>query len=214
MRSSFFAQNIGLKVASFFLAAALWFFVILSGRSGTVIDVPIMYMNLPPDLEVVDFPKAISVNIEGQERMLQNLRPHEVTAIVDLSNAKTGRSFLTLGRDNIRLPKTIEIMSIDPQTISLTIEQQLKKTVSVQPAIVGLPKQGFVVLGMEVAPDAVVIEGPRSIVSNIYNVKTEPIDITGLNRDLRYTAKINLTNPNLKAEIQRVAVDISVKKIK
>ncbi|RJQ54803.1 MAG: YbbR-like domain-containing protein [Nitrospiraceae bacterium] len=214
MKKDFLSRNIGLKLASLVLAVTLWFFVILSGRSGTVVEIPVMYVNVPQGLEVTDFPKTLSINVEGQERILKNLKRDEISAVVDLRDAKTGRNFYSLTAENIRLPSTLEATNIDPQTISLTLEKQFKRTVSVQPAIEGLPERGYVILEIRVDPETLVLEGPRSIVSKVHNIKTEPIDISGLNRDLQYKAKLNLPNSGLRADVQKVDVTILVKQIK
>jgi YbbR domain-containing protein len=95
MKKTFLAKNLWLKLASFILAVALWFFVVLSGRLGIVMDIPIMYINVPRAYEVVDFPKTVSVSIEGQERLIRNLKQNEISAVIDLSNAKEGKSFYT-----------------------------------------------------------------------------------------------------------------------
>jgi len=213
MKKNILTKNIWLKLTSLVLAITLWFFVILSGRSGIILDVPLMYDNIPPGLEVVDFPKTVSIHVEGQEQILKNLKQNEISAVVDLQDAKTGRNFYTLTPENFNLPRTIEITNVDPQTIGLTIEKEFKKTVSVQPAIEGLPERGFVIMEIRVDPDILVLEGPRSIVSKIYSVKTESIDINGLNRDLLYKAKLNLPNSGLRANIQKVDVNILVRQI-
>jgi len=214
MKKNFLTKNIGLKIASLIMAIILWFFVILSGRSGIVIDIPVMYVNVPHEFEVTDFPKTVSINIEGQERLLKNLKQEEISAAVDLRDAKAGRNFYSLTQDNIKLPKTLEVINIDPQTISLTIEKQFKKIVSVHPAIEGLPERGFVILDIKVSPETLTLEGPRTIISKIDKVKTEPIDITGLNRNLIYKAKLNLPNSGVRTNVQKVDVNILVKQIR
>ncbi|MBI5740167.1 MAG: YbbR-like domain-containing protein [Nitrospirae bacterium] len=214
MRRDFLTKNIGLKIASLILAVTLWFFVILSGRSGIVIDIPVMYVNIPPELEVVDFPKTVRINVEGQERLLKGLKQDDISAEINLQDVKTGRNFYSLTSENIKLPRPLNVTNIEPQTISLTVEKQFSKSVFVQPAIEGLPERGYVIFEIRVEPETLVLEGPRSIVSKIQNVKTEPIDISGLNRDLRYKAKLNLPNPSLKTSVQKVDVHILVKQIK
>ena len=200
MKTDFLTKNIGLKLASLILAIALWFFVILSGRSGIFMDIPIMYINVPQEFEVVDFPKTVSVNIEGQERLIKNLKQNEINAVINLSDAKAGKSFYTLTHENIKRPQTLEITSIEPQTISITIEKLLRKTVSVQPAVVGVPEHGFVIVEIKVTPEEIVIEGPRNIISKINNIKTEPIDIAGLKHNLQYKVKLNMTNSSYKSD--------------
>ena len=214
MKKAFLRKNIWLKLASFILAIALWFFVVLSGRSGIFMDIPLMYINAPHEFEVVDFPKTLSVNIEGQERLIKSLKQNEINAVIDLSSAKEGKSFYTVTHENIKLPKTLEVTSIDPHIIGITIEKQLRKTVPVHPAVVGVPERGFVIIEIKVAPETVVIEGPKSIISKINNIKTEPIDIAGLNHSLQYKVKLNMSNSSVKTDEQKVDVNIFVNRIK
>jgi YbbR domain-containing protein len=84
----------------------------------------------------------------------------------------------------------------------------------VKPVIVGLLTEGFTVEAIETMPERVTIEGPKSVVNRIYMVKTEPIDVTGINKNIRYSIPLSLTNPDIKTDIQEVDVKIFVKKIR
>jgi len=214
MKKTFLAKNFWLKLASFILAIALWFFVVLSGRSGIFMDIPIMYINVPHSYEVVDFPKTVSVNVEGQERIIKNLNQNEISAVIDLSDAKEGKSFYTITSENIKLPNTLEVTSIEPHTIAIMIEKQLRKSVPVKPAIVGVPQHGFVIYEINVSPETVMIEGSKSVISKISNIKTEPIDITGINQTSQYKVKLNSLKSSLKTDEQKVDVNIIVNRIK
>jgi YbbR domain-containing protein len=177
-------------------------------------DIPVTFVNIPSKLEVFDSPDTISVEIKGQERILKNLKRNEVSAVIDLEDAKAGRAFFTLSKNNIRLPKTLVVTGIDPETISLKIENQLTKTVNVKPAITGLPEKGFVIADVKVVPEVVELEGPQSVISKIYTVKTEPLDINGINSDLNYRANLNVSDSNIRKNIEKVDVFISVEKIR
>ncbi len=211
--NSFFTTNVWLKIASLMLAIALWFFVILSGRSETTMDVPVTFVNLPAGLEIVESPQTVSVILEGQERSLRSLRQNELSVAVDLAEAKGGKSFFTLTKDNFNIPKMLAINGIDPETISLKIEAQLQKTVAVKPSVVGLPQKGFAILEIRVVPDKVELEGPQSAVTKIRSIKTEPIDINGINADLVFKANLDLDDSTIKKSTNKVEVNITVKKI-
>jgi YbbR domain-containing protein len=213
MRNSFFTTNIWLKIFSLIMATVLWFFVILSGRSEISMNAPITFTNIPPQLEVVDSPDTVSVVMEGQERLISRLRQNEISAVIDLSQTKAGRSFFTLTKDNIKVPKNFAVKSIDPETISIKIEPQLKKTVSVKPAIAGLPEKGYAIVEVSVTPKEIELEGPKSIISKIYKIKTEPIDISGINADHNFKPNLALTDINIKKSLNKVEVNITVKKI-
>jgi len=208
----FFTTNIWLKLASLIMAVALWFFVILSGRSEVTMDVPVKFINIPDKFEIVDYPKAISITIQGQEQLLKYLKPDEINAVLDISNAKTGRSFFTISKGNIKLPKSFLVTGINPETFSLTIEGQLKKTVSVKPHITGAPEKGYKIAAIRVEPVTVILEGPASAVSKIDVVRTEPIDINGINSNLVYKANLDLSDPLIKKNINKVDIRLSLEK--
>lgn len=209
---NFLTTNIWLKLASLIMAIALWFFVILSGRSEVTMDVPVNFIHIPDKFEIVDYPKAVSVTIEGQERLLKYLKPDEINAVLDISDAKSGRSFYTISKKNIKLPKSFLVTAINPESFSLTIERQLKKAVSVKPHIVGAPEKGYKITAIKVEPGTVILEGPESAVLKIDVVRTEPIDINGINSNLVYKANLNLTDTLIKKNIIKVDITLSVVK--
>jgi YbbR domain-containing protein len=176
-------------------------------------EAPVSFVDLPAGLEIMDSPKTVNVVIEGQERLLRSLRQNEISAKINLSNTRSGKVFVTITKDDIIIPKMLTINSIDPETISLKIESQLVKSVPVKPAVVGLPQKGFAIVEISVLPATVELEGPKSAVAKINSIKTEPIDINGINADLTYKANLNLTDTNIKKGVSKVEVNITVKKI-
>ena len=213
MMKDFLTKNIWLKIASLVLATALWVFVILSGRTEITMDVPVVYAGLKQQLDMMDSPKKVNISIEGQGSLLKNIRRGEIRAVIDLSGAKSGRSFYTLTKENFALPKTLLLTNIDPETISVTIESELKKRIPIKPVIVGRPEKGFTIFDIKVVPENIVVEGPKSLVVKIYSVKTEPIDINGLNTNLQYKANLDLENATVRKQINKVEVNITVKKL-
>jgi YbbR domain-containing protein len=213
--NNFLTDNFWLKLASLILAAALWLFVTESGRTEITIDVPVVYKGLKQYLDLIDSPKKVSVSIEGQERLLKNIRIRrgEIRALIDLSEAKSGRSFYTLTKENFELPKALLLTDIDPETISVTIESELRKKVPVKPYVVGNPEKGFAIFDIRVVPEKIVLEGPRSLVVKIDSIKTEPIDINGLNTNLQYKANLDLQNSTIRKDVNKVEVNITVKKV-
>jgi len=212
MMKDFLTKNIWLKIASLVLATALWIFVILSGRTEITMDVPVVYTGLKQQLDMMDSPEKVNISIEGQRSLLKNIRRGEIRAVIDLSKTKSGRSFFTLTKENFELPKTLMLTNIDPETISVTIESELKKRIPVKPVIVGRPEKGFTIFDIKVVPENIVIEGPKSLIVKLYSVKTEPIDINGLNTDLQYKANLDLENSTIRKNINKVEVNITVKK--
>lgn len=211
MKKNFLTENLWLKLASIFLAMTLWFFVMSSGRSVIIKEIPVQYINMPKSLEMVEMAKNVSVVIEGQKRLLSGLNQDDISVVVDLENMKAGKNSYSLSKKNIKLPKSLLINSISPDTLSLTLEERLKKEVSVKPVIVGQPEEGFAVESIKIAPERVLIEGPNSLIRRTYILKTEPIDISGIYENLHHTASLDIT-PKIKTGIREIKVDITVRK--
>jgi len=62
-------------------------------------------------------------------------------------------------------------------------------------------------------PETVQIEGPRSLIEKIYNVKTEPIDITGIASGFQYSAQLDVSEKNIKTDPTEVMVSVVTKKV-
>lgn len=210
----FITTNPLLKLISLGLAIALWFFVVSKGRSGIIMDIPIGFKNIPPELELVDATKTVTINIEGQERLLKNLKEDNISVVIDLKNAKKGEIYSLISEDNIRLPKSLVITKISPQRVKLILEEKLKKQVPVRPVIIGSPAEGLIVRNVEMIPKTVVIEGPANTITKIYSVKTEPIDITGVTEDIQYSASLNITKKNVRADVSEVKVNVYFRRVK
>lgn len=123
----FVTTNFLLKVISLILAIILWFFVVSRGHSVVVVDVPVGFKNIPQELEIIDSTKTVSINVEGQERLLKNLKQDSISVIIDLKNAKSGEIYLPVLKDNVNLPKRLVVTNISPQRIKLVLEKRRAK---------------------------------------------------------------------------------------
>jgi YbbR domain-containing protein len=203
----FFLENPGLKIAAVLLSVVLWIFVTSRGQSEMSIDVPLEFKNIPSGLEIVNqSAKVISLNIKGQERFIKNVKPSDIRVYIDLTKAKKGERIQHITRDDIKLPHAITVTNISPSSVKVITEETITKTVKVRPVIIGDPERGYYVKSIEVVPQTVVIEGIRSEVRKVNNIKTEPIDITGLNETFTQDLKLDIAGMNIKTKVDDVKV--------
>lgn len=206
-----FLENIGLKTAAILLSVVLWIFVTSRSQSEISIDVPIEFQNIPTGLEVVNHSvKVISLNIKGQERLIKNVKTSDIRVYINLSKAKKGESIYHITRDNIKLHHAITVMNISPSSVKVITEETITKTVKVMPVITGDPESGYYVKSIDVVPQTVVIEGIRSEIRKVNNIKTEPLDITGVNETLIQDLKLELTGKNIRARINDIKVKVVI----
>jgi len=207
----FFLENLGLKTAAILLSVVLWIFVTYRGQSEISVDVPIEFKNIPTGLEVVNHSvKVISLNIKGQERLIKNVKPSDIRVYIDLSKSKKGESIYYITRDDIKLPHAITVMNVSPSSVKVITEETITKTVKVTPVITGDPERGYYVKSIEAVPQTVGLEGIRSEIRKVNTIKTEPLDITGVNETLTQELKLELTGKNIRARINDIKVKVVI----
>lgn len=206
-------NNIGFKILSVALAISLWFFVTHMGQLETSMDAPIEFKNVPEGLELIrqDI-RNVNLNVKGHERLLQGLRPADVRVIIDLSEAKKGEASYYFDRNNILIPRTIQVMRISPAFVTVTLDESSTKVVPVRVAVVGTPEKGYRVKSITANPSSVTIKGAKSELARIAFLRTEPIDITGIDTDVVQNVKLYTGGVNIRTNIQEVVITIRITK--
>lgn len=124
MITNLITRNALLKFLSLCIAIILWFFVVSSKRTETVIEVPLRFINISPSLEIVDAEdRTVSIRLEGQERLLGRLKGDDVDLVINLKGYKEGRVSYHLSEENVRLPRFIKIKNIYPSKINFTLRR-------------------------------------------------------------------------------------------
>lgn len=208
-------SNIGLKLISFGIALTLWLFITYRGQSELVIDVPIEFKNIPKGMEILrQSVKEVSLNISGPDRLLKVMRPSEIRVIIDLSNAKKGESIFYVDRNNVTVPGTIKVQRIEPTNIRILMDESVKKVVPIKAFVVGEPQRGYRIVEIKTDPSYIKIEGAKTEVNKINLLRTEPIDVSGLDEDLTQNARLNMTGRNIRSDVSEVTVTVKIRKVK
>lgn len=206
-----FVKNLGLKISAVMISLVLWFFVTSRGQSEISLDVPLEFKNMPNGLEMVTAgTKTVAVTVRGQERLMKNVRPSAVRAFADLDKAKKGENTVPITQDDIKLPYSLRLVSVQPASVRVRLDETASRVVSLRPVITGVPEQGYVVGSITLDPRGVTISGLKSEVKKTRELKTEVLDISGLNEDLSEEIGIDRSGTNLKTDIDKVRINITV----
>jgi uncharacterized protein (TIGR00159 family) len=104
-------------------AMALWaVFVPGSAPREIVVPAAVRVSNLPKDLEIESIePEEVSVTLRGLRRALVLSEPDQVGVRGDAYLARLGRRTFTLDEDSVRHPELLEVVSIEPEKIKLSL---------------------------------------------------------------------------------------------
>jgi YbbR domain-containing protein len=204
-------NNIGFKILSVALAISLWFFVTYRGQLEITVESPIEFKNIPEGLELIKQDiRNVNLSVKGHERLLKGLKPADIRVIIDLSEAKKGEASYYFDKNNILIPRTIQVMRIDPAFVTVTLDESSTKVVPVRVAVVGIPEKGYRVKSIAVNPSSVAIEGAKTELARIAFLRTEYIDITGINTDVVQDVRLHTGGMNIRTNIAEVTVTIRI----
>ncbi len=212
--NSLWKADAGLKVLAFVLAIMMWFFATYKGQSEMSIEAPVEFKNTPKGHIILkQSTNKVNLHISGHERLLKALRPINARVIVDLSNAKKGENEFYFSRSDIVIPGVIKVIRLEPTFIRFGLDELASKTVPVRVPVIGIPERGYKVSHIEVMPPSITIEGARSEINDITLLKTETVDITGLDTDLQQTVKVNTGGKNIIIKNAELTVRINIRKM-
>lgn len=198
-------EDLGLKLAALASSVLLW--ITVSGQQvQRNILVQLQFRNLPASLELTgDTPRIADVRVRGAAGLISQLEPGQVVATVDLTGVRPGVRVFPLTRDQISVPLGVEVLSVDPPSISLTFEKSASVQVPVKPTIDGQPAPGFEVGEVTWTPKTVEVVGPESRLKEQPSAITDRISIEGATETVVETVSIGVTNPAFRLREARSA---------
>jgi YbbR domain-containing protein len=208
-----FRHHLGLKFVSIALAALLW--VVVAGEQTVerALRIPLEFTNLPSQLEVIgDPPTVVDVRVRGSSGALNRIAAGELVAVLDLRSARAGQRLFHLDGEDVRTPFGVDVVQVNPSTLSMMFEPSGSKVVPVVPSVEGEPADGFVVGTVTAEPSTVEVLGPVSVLSRLTQAITEPVTVRGASAPVTETVNIGIADPSIRLrqpQMARVAVAIA-----
>ena len=174
-------KNLPFKLVSLAIAIMLWWAV---GRDSAIeipMTVPLEFLHAPSNLEITsDYPFQAQVTLRGPEHLLQEIRPSQVHAIMDLEGAGPGERTFDLSIGQVQVPHNVKVVQVVPAQFHINFDRSASRTVEVQPRVIGTLLGGYEMKEPVAVPPKVTIIGPERRVNTIVNAMTDPVDATGV----------------------------------
>lgn len=150
-----------------------------------------------------------TVEISGPSRLLNQVKG--VIVNVDLNNiSSTGIMKLPVKAVDDK-GNDIKGIEINPDIVEVTVSLKSVKKVSIKPNIVGSVAESFNLNNVSVNPKTITIRGNEEELKNIDVLQTEKIDVSGLDENKNFKAKLILPNGVLvDGGINEVVVSASI----
>jgi YbbR domain-containing protein len=206
----FLFSNLWMKLLALAFATALWFLVV--GESGTEIGflISLELKDIPQDMVVTNNPpREIEVRVTGPKTLLSSLSPGQISAIIDLSNVPPGVNRYNLIPEDIKAPRGISVIRLNPSLIKVALEKLQTKKLPVKVKLSGKPAKGYKVKEININPDMVEVLGIKSQLKKLKSVTTSTLNIENLDSDKNTSVSI-ITPESRLSKISPDTVEVTV----
>lgn len=201
----------GLRFLALALALLTWFTVSVEKRehlSEKVVEAQITY-NSPEDQIILNPVEKVRVRLRGNSSRVRALNPFLVNVVADLGKGTFGSIEFHLAPENVIMPEGFEVVSIEPNVISLEVDKRITQLLPVNPRLSGEPAAGAIVTNPTAEPDMVLVSGPESRIRAIAVLSTTAVDLTTHAIDFRQQAAVVSPDPLVKV-VSPSVVTVSV----
>ncbi|MFO0560401.1 MAG: CdaR family protein [Polyangiales bacterium] len=208
-------ENAGLKASSLLIAMALYGVVRGAGTVERGLEVSLLVRPPASDVRRVlmtDLPDRVRVVVKGPPTLVNAIRPESIGgAEVNISDGRV--AVARVDPATMQLPAGVSILSVQPSSLQLSWEDLVERDVPVRVETVGRTAPGTRPAAIiEAIPQRVHVTGPALYVDGLSAVRTEAIDVTGLEAG-QHTRRVALELPRSRvhyvgATSVRVAITV------
>ncbi|HOE68756.1 MAG TPA: hypothetical protein PK997_01000 [Candidatus Omnitrophota bacterium] len=198
MISDWLTKSWGLKAISLVLAIGLWYYALGEENIEVTRVIPLRVEIENPQLTISKISnRVVQVTLSAPRSLIVNLASEDISAVHKLGSEikGAGEYSFRLEPNEIRLPSfQVRVVTIEPETISLMLDELIMQKLEIEPDFTGDPAIGYKLLKDEIRmdPNAILTQGPKSVLETMKSVKTEPIDLVGRIRSFNRTVEVRL----------------------
>jgi len=192
------AQNLGWKLLALLLAVGLWLAIAREPEVATSLSVPVEFKNMRDDVDISgNLPDRVRLEVRGAAGRLSRDNLSAVAVVLDLSDAQAGERTYSIRGRNLNLPSGVVFYRAVPSQLTLRFEQLAVKEEPVETVFVNKPGS-YRIVSQQFAPLKVRIRGSEDRVRTINQVKTDPMDLSGVAGEKVFHTHLNVGDPQVR----------------
>jgi len=189
------AENVWLKLLALLLAVILFALSRQPPTDVRLAGVPLEFRGLGSGLEIgSEVEPTVSVRLRGPRDVVRSVTPNQIAVIADLTNKESGERVVQLRTVDVTKPEGVEVLRIDPASVTLQLELTSHKAIEVKPQFRGELARGLELYSVQASPPTVEIEGPQSAVGRLTSISTESVPLD--NKTASFHTTVDVEPPN------------------
>lgn len=208
----FLKKNIKEKILALMATVVIWVVVVSRSERQMSLDIPVKIIASDDKVLVNKVPEKVNINVKGNSFDFVSMKENNRELSFDISRKKIGKTNVYLNPKMFKIPESMMVQKIVPESISFEVDKKSKKTVKVDSYLDGQPKKGYRVEKVEVSPDEVTISGPVTQINRTESITTEPLSLN--NRTESFSVKTGLLAGSklfeIKSDFSEVEVSVEI----
>ncbi len=169
-------KNLGLKALALLISIGLWWFVAGESDVQYGFSVPIELRRIPPGMAITNtVERRVDVRVAGPATVVGALSRNDVTAVVDLSRARAGRSVYPLTADSVTVPSGVRVVRIVPDSVEITLAKLERRRLPVSARIGGTARLKSRIARVTVDPPELEVEALPEDFVRLKSLATEEV---------------------------------------
>lgn len=142
---------------SLLVAFILWISIMSSVTQLKEITatIPIEYELANTMVIVGDNPNEANIRLSGTMPLISDIKPEELKAVIDLTNATPGELNVTIASNNLNLPQGINLVDVEPLNFNISIHSYVQQVIQIKPQLLGSLPVGYELESVAVSPEKI-----------------------------------------------------------
>lgn len=193
---------LGLEAVGSLAAAAAFWVIIVSGQGEMmerVITVPVEYTATAEDVVMTgDKAREAKLHLSGSKSDLDAVSSSLTSVKINISKATVGKQSVVINEENVRLPKGVRLVDVEPSNIEINIAKLAKATLPVKPQLVGSLPPGLNLVSISTSPEHLTVFIPAdSGRENFKSITTTPVYLDSIRGSTTIYCKV-VTPPSIQ----------------
>ncbi len=182
-------ENWGTKIMAFLLA--LLVFVVTRDEVQRSFTVPLRVIEDPDRVLRTGLPHSVDVTLRGPWTAVNRIRADELgAAVLDLREVKPGP--MQLDPATIVMPPGVVLHELSYDPVDLRFEAIVERAIVIDAVFTGEVAEDYTLTSFRLEPDRWTLRGPESLFAKLDELDTEPIDLSGISRDIDMRVEVLL----------------------
>lgn len=173
----FIADNGSYKIVALLITLILWV-TVLGSKDLVIYKTVKLDFVLPPNSIVVNaLTDQVQVQISGSRLSLKKIYKGLSPLVINLKDAKLGRTVVGIPADDIGLPFGAKILNLSPSSVVLDLDKVIERWLPIKVDVIVDSGSGKKIRVLNVKPNGLQIKGASSVISRLDALWTEPLDL-------------------------------------